>query len=576
MDIRYILQMPQPNTHYFEVKLELSNNTSNLIQLKMATWTPGSYLIREYAKNVETVEAKGQNGKLLPIKKINKNTWELASGKVSNLSVSYRVYANELAVRNCYLDDGQGYLNPASVFLYVKGAENQKASLKVELPPDWKKVVTALKPKGTSGTEFDIENLDEFIDSPILCGNPVVVPFEAGGVKHRVAFEGPANFSAERIKADFAKIVEAEKSVFQHHPCKEYTFLVHHVAQGGGGLEHSHSSSLQTSPSTYDSEINYQNFLGLVSHEYFHLWNVKRLRPQPLGPFDYDQENYTTMLWFSEGFTSYYDDFILFRAGIIKKERFLDVVASNISRVESVPGMYNQSLSEASLDAWIKYYRPTENSQNSQSDYYTKGAAIGMLLDLLIIKETNGTQNLDNLMREMYNEFYLGKNKAFSEKDFETQLAKSIGVTKAKAFISNYIDGLQKPDWAGIFGEFGIKVSDRNDVSKPLSLGLRLQGSGKVIVQGINKLGPAFLSGIYIGDEIISIGDRRIESADLNPIFASLKAGDKVQVLYSRAGQLKTAEILVATDNGKNFKLEGIENASPAQDKLRKKWLRME
>jgi len=575
MDIRYILQMPQPGTHYFEVKLELNNNTSKQIQLKMATWTPGSYLIREYAKNVETVDAKDHKGNLLPIKKVTKNTWELASGKVSNLTISYRVYANELAVRNCYLDEEQGYLNPASVFLFVKGAENQKASLKVELPPDWKQVITALKPKGTSGTEFEIQNLDEFIDSPILCGNPVVVPFEAGGVKHRVAFQGPANFSAEKIKTDFAKIVEAEKAVFQHHPCKEYTFLVHHVAQGGGGLEHSHSSSLQTSPATYDSEINYQNFLGLVAHEYFHLWNVKRLRPHALGPFDYDQENYTTMLWFSEGFTSYYDDFILFRAGITKKERFLDVVASNISRVESVPGMYNQSLSEASLDAWIKYYRPGENSQNSQSDYYTKGAAIGTLLDLLIIKETKGVQNLDNLMKEMYDEFYLGKNTAFSEKDFEAQVSKRIGTLKAKEFITKYIDGIKKPDWTGIFGEFGIKISDRNDQNKPLSLGLRLQGAGKVVVQGINKLGPAFQSGISIGDEIISIGDRRVESADLSPVFASLKAGDKVQVLYSRAGQLKTAEVVLVREPGKNFKLEWMENPGSEQDFLRKKWLRL-
>ena len=575
MDVRYILQMPQPSTHYFEVKMELSNITSKQTVLKMAVWTPGSYLIREYAKNVEGVEAKDNSGKSIPIVKTKKNTWELPSAKVQNLTISYRVYANELAVRNCYLDDEQGYLNPASVFLYVQGTENQKASLKVELPADWKQVITALKPKGNSGSEFEIQNLDEFIDSPILCGNPVVVPFEAGGVKHRVAFQGPANYNPEKIKTDFAKIVEAEKDVFQHHPCKEYTFLVHHVAQGGGGLEHSHSTSLQTSPATYDSETNYQNFLGLVSHEYFHLWNVKRLRPQPLGPFDYENENYTTMLWFSEGFTSYYDDFILFRAGITKREKFLDVVGSNISRVESVPGMYNQSLSEASLDAWIKYYRPNENSQNSQSDYYTKGAAIGTLLDLMIIKETKGVQNLDDLMREMYNDFYLGKNVGFSEKDFENELVKRIGSAKAKEFITKYINGLERPDWAKVFADFGIKISDRNDQIKPLSIGLRLQGNGKILVQGIPKNGPAYISGINIGDEIIAIGDRRIESTDLAPVFAGLKAGDKVQILYSDGGQLKTAEVEVVRDPGKNFKVEWVENAPAGQDALRKKWLRM-
>ncbi len=568
--------MPHPDNHYFEVKLELKNNTSKQLEIKMATWTPGSYLIREYAKNVEAVSAIDKSGKPLAIKKVNKNSWELTAGKVADLTVSYRVYANELAVRNCYLDHEQGYLNPASVFLFVKGFENKPATLKVELPSEWKQVVTALKPKGTSNTEFEIQNLDEFIDSPILCGNPVIVPFEAGGVKHKVAFQGPANLNEEKIKSDFSKIIEAEKSVFQHHPCKEYTFLVHHVAQGGGGLEHSHSSSLQTSPLTYDSETNYQNFLGLVSHEYFHLWNVKRLRPNPLGPFDYDQENYTTMLWFSEGFTSYYDDFILFRAGITKKEKFLDVVASNLSRVESVPGMYNQSLSEASLDAWIKYYRPNENSQNSQSDYYTKGAAIGTLLDLMIIKETKGDQNLDNLMKEMYDEFYISKNVGFSETDFERHLGKKLGEKKAKDFIDKFINGVEKPDWVKSFSDFGIKISDRNDLLKPLTIGLKLQGNGRVTVQGINKLGPAYLSGIYIGDEIISIGDRRIDSPDLNSVFSSMSEGSKIQVLYNRAGQLKTTEITLARDPGKNLKLEWMENATPDQDKLRKKWLRME
>jgi len=567
--------MPQPHNHYFEVKMELSNNTAKQITLKMATWTPGSYLIREYAKNVESVEAKDKKGKSISINKTKKNTWEITPEKNQNLTISYRVYANELAVRNCYLDNEQGYLNPASVFLFVKGAENQKTSLKVELPPDWKQVVTALKPISNASNEFEIQNLDEFIDSPILCGNPVVISFEAGGVKHRAAFQGPANINMEKIKTDFSKIVEAEKAIFNHHPCKEYTFLVHHVAQGGGGLEHSHSSSLQTSPATYDSETNYQNFLGLVAHEYFHLWNVKRLRPQPLGPFDYENENYTTMLWFSEGFTSYYDDFILFRSGITKKEKFLDVVASNISRVESVPGMYNQSLSEASLDAWIKYYRPNENSQNSQSDYYTKGAAIGTLLDLLIIKETKGAQNLDNLMRDMYNEFYIGKNIGFSEKDFEKSIAKSLGAAKAKDFIARYVNGLEKPDWISVFADFGIKVSDRNDQIKPLTIGLRLQGSGRVTVQGIPKNGPAYLSGIYIGDEIVAIGDRKIESTDLTSIFANLKEGDKVQVMYNRGGQLNTVEIQVKREPGKNFKVEWIEKASPEQEKLRKNWLRL-
>lgn len=532
--------------------------------------------MREYAKNVESVVAKDEKGNILPIRKSTKNQWDIQYGAIQALVVNYRVYAFEMAVRNCYLDSDQGYLNPASVFLYLKGAENKKATLKVESPAEWKQVITALQPIGNSAKEFEIQNLDELIDSPILCGNPFIVEFEAGGVRHRAAFQGPGNVNPDKIKADFTKIIETEKAIFNHHPCKEYTFIIHNLNTGGGGLEHKNSTSLIANPGTYDNENSYQNFLALVAHEYFHLWNVKRLRPQPLGPFDYDNENYTSLLWIAEGFTSYYDDFVIFRSGITKREKFLDVVASNFSRVESVPGMYVQTVAEASTDAWIKYYRPNENSNNATSDYYTKGAALATILDLMLIKESKGSQNLDNLMKDMYSEFYLKQNKGYTEKDIENELVKRLG-SKGSDFLNRYVYGLDRPDWAGLLEPFGIRLLDRNQATKPLTLGLRLAGNnGRFTVQNIPNNGPAYLSGIYIGDEIISVGTRKVESSDLNGLLTGLKAGDKVELLYSRAGELRSAEIVIAQDPGKSFRLDWMENASPEQDKLRKKWLRLE
>jgi len=576
MEINYTLKMPQPSTHYFEISLKVSGVKSKQTTLKMASWTPGSYLIREYARNVESVYVKDGKGKLISCIKSAKNIWQISNGNVSDFEVSYKVYANEMAVRNCYLDHDQGYLNGASVFLYVAGAEKEKAVLDIELPPSFKQVITALTPIGASGTKFTIQNLDELIDSPILCGNPLVVSFEAAGVKHRVAFQGPGNMNPEKIKADFTKIVEAEKAIFNHHPCKEYTFIVHNLSAGGGGLEHSHSSSLQTSYNTYDSEPAYQNFLSLVAHEYFHLWNAKRLRPKALGPFDYDNENYTSLLWVVEGFTSYYDDFIMFRAGLTKKERFLDVVASNLSRVESVPGMYVQTLAESSMDAWIKYYRPNENSGNSNSDYYTKGAAVATLLDLMLIKETKGSVNLDSLIRDMYQDYYLKRNEGFTEKDLELEIVKHLG-SKGKSFLEKYIYGLERPDWVAAFADFGIKISDRNSITKPVTLGLRLQNSGgKVVVQTLPNNGPAWSSGLHVGDEIVAIGDKRIESPDIALLLASLKPGDKIELLYSRNGQMFQTSLEAIFEPGKNFKLEWLEKVNPEQENLRKKWLRME
>jgi len=575
MKTEYILRMPRPSTHYFEVEMKLSGLKAKKSRLKMASWTPGSYLIREYARNVEQLRVENKEGKPVTFRKTAKNIWEIESEGQTEVKVSYLLYANEMAVRNCYLDEEQAYLNGAAVFLYLSGAENKPASLRIETPAEFSKIVTALKPSGNSGKEFHIENLDELIDSPILCGNPLMVEFTAGGVKHRAAFQGPANVNPERIKADFTKIVEAEKALFNHHPCQDYTFIVHHLPQGGGGLEHSHSTSLLASYNTYDNEVSYSGFLGLVAHEYFHLWNAKRLRPHPLGPFDYDNENYTTMLWFVEGLTSYYDDFMLFRAGLTKKERFLEVVGSNLSRTESVPGMYVQSLAEASLDAWIKYYRPNENSSNSQADYYTKGAAIGTLLDLWIIRESKGKYSLDDMMRSMYEEFYLKKDKAYTEEDVKAELKKWLG-SKGIEFLQKYIYGLERPDWAKELESFGIKLSDRNTEGKAKTLGLKLAAAGgKVSVQGIPSNGPAWNSGLHVGDEILAIGDRRLENADLSPVLAGSNPGDKISVLYARGGRISVAELIVQAEPGKSFRLDWMEKANPEQEKLRNAWLKL-
>ena len=576
MEIQYTVRMEKPATHYFDISMQLSGLTGKQTILKMATWTPGSYLIREYARNVEGFYATAPDGKELPGMKINKNTWEVRHNTNTKIEIRYRLYANEMAVRNCYLDQEQAYINGAAVFLYVQGQENTKAQLEIDLPAGFSQIVTALKTTGQAPNRFQIENIDELFDSPILCGNPLVLNFQAAGVKHRAAFQGPGNMNQDRIKADFKKIIETEKNIFQHHPCTDYTFLVHNLPNGGGGLEHGHSTSLQTAWNTYDNEASYQNFLALVAHEYFHLWNVKRLRPKPLGPFNYDGENYCRMLWVAEGFTSYYDDFVLFRAGITKKERFLEVVASNLSRVESVPGMYVQSLAEAGLDAWIKYYRPNENSGNSQTDYYTKGAALATLLDMLLIRESKGQANLDNLLRDMYQEYYLKKDIWFTEEDLEKELIKRLG-EKGKAFLQDYVYGLKRPDWKKEFGAFGIRIADRNEENKALSLGIRLQSSGqRMTVQSLPSNGPAHNSGLHIGDEIIAIGDRRIESPELGSVLNSIKAGQEVEILYSRNGRVLITKVIAAPEPGKSFRLDWDEKATPDQDFLRKKWLRLD
>ncbi|MHC2993676.1 peptidase M61, partial [Pontibacter sp. HJ8] len=364
-ELTYTLSMPAPHTHYFEVEVALKGAKKNYIDYKMPVWAPGSYLVREFAKNVDSFTATDKAGKALRYEKINKNTWRVYSNKADAVQVKYKVYAFEMSVRTSFLDAAHGYVNGTSMFMYPDGYQDQKGTLVVQPFKDWKKVSTGLKSTGTYTYTFP--NYDVLADSPLEIGNHEVLNFEVGGVPHEIAMYGEANYEPKQLLADMKKVVEECISLMGELPVDRYVFIVHNLHKGGGGLEHLNSTTLQTSRWSYGTEKGYTGFMSLVAHEYFHLWNVKRLRPAPLGPFDYDKENYTRLLWVSEGITSYYDDLITQRAGLMEPQNYLNVVAGSINSVENMPGNKIQTLSESSLDAWIKYYRRNENSNNAET-----------------------------------------------------------------------------------------------------------------------------------------------------------------------------------------------------------------
>lgn len=338
--ISHQLGMPAPQTHYFDVTttIDLSKlkNSKGFVDLKMAAWTPGSYLIREYAKNVEQVKAT-LNHESVQIKKTNKNTWRvyIPNGiKVGKIAVNYQVYAYEMSVRTSFLDDSHGYINPATVFMYVDELANSPISLKVIPHASFGKVSTAI-----ASTEqkfsFQAKNLDELIDSPIEIGNHQLFNFKVKGIPHQIAFYGPAKVDTTKFLKDVEKMCLTAMQVVGEHPCDHYLFIIHNLNRGGGGLEHLFSTTCQVSRSAYENENGYNGIMNLLAHEYFHLWNVKRIRPMALGPFDYENENYTHNLWFSEGITSYYADLLSYRAGFINKSNYLKGLSDEISAVEN-------------------------------------------------------------------------------------------------------------------------------------------------------------------------------------------------------------------------------------------------
>ena len=408
----YTLSMSKPYTHYFEVETKVTGLRKAYIDFLMPVWAPGSYLVRDFPKNVEFFKASDESGKNLKFEKINKYTWRVYSHNSDEVKLSYDVYAYEASVRTSFLDEAHGYLNGSSVFMYIENMKDLPSTLKIIPYKDWKKVSTGLNPVEGKKFTFRSPNYDILADSPIEIGNQDIINFKASGVDYSVAMYGKGNYNADTLKKYMTKVIEAETNIFNENPNKHYVFIIHNLTNGSGGLEHLNSTTLEVNRWIYS---NLTRFLSLVAHEHFHLWNVKRIRPIALGPFNYESENYTTLLWEMEGVTSYYSNLILRRTNIITPDNFLNNISGGISYVENTPGNNVQSASEASFDAWIKAYQPNENSYNTTISYYSKGAIIGMLLDLEIMNATDGKKNYDDVLKYLYNEYYKKLKRGFTK-----------------------------------------------------------------------------------------------------------------------------------------------------------------
>lgn len=565
-EISYEVSMPEPHTHYFEVKMNVSNYEKEHFDIQMPVWAPGSYLVREFSKSVEGVSASF-NKKLIKTEQINKNTWRIHSKNANNVTISYRVYAFELSVRTSFLDASHGYFNGTSVFMFIEDLKNKPHNLTIIPFKDWKKVSTSLKQipiDGKSkGFQFQASDYDILVDSPVEIGNHETFDFESAGVIHHVAMYGKGNYDIEKLKVDMAKITKACTDVFGVNPNKEYTFIIHNLTEGSGGLEHLSSTTLQVNRWTYEGQA-YKGFLSLVAHEYFHLWNVKRIRPIELGPFDYSNENYTDLLWVMEGFTSYYDELLLYRAGIYTEDEIIKKFANAINRVENQPGNKVQPVADASFNAWIKAYRPNENSYNTTISYYTKGSVIANMLDLMICNNTKGKKNLDDVMKTLYDRFYLKEKRGFTNKEMQTVLEEVSGL-KLNDFFEKYINGTQTFDYATMFEYTGVKVEAL--LNKEASLGISLSGGNKI--RTVYRDGAAYKGGLNVNDEILAINGYRVNN-DLDEFIDGKKVGDKIEVLISRDNLIQTISLPLTE---KNYTHYYIFKDSEKNNAVFNKWL---
>lgn len=587
--VHYNINISDPKSHYADVTLRLEDLTPGSVDIYMPVWTPGSYLVREFAKNVESVSARGLSleeskmvfaeeplhfGTALSPIKLDKNTWRLTIPKnVAAAEFHYRVYCFELSVRTSFIDEDQALLNMASVLMTVKGAEHLGGDLSIDFPVRWFNHASALEfseelylpEKEYTESElrsllkrrdYTYPNFDDLVDAPLQLGNFPVFKFDVNGVPHEVAMVGRNNADVDKLRDDMQLMCRTMAKVVNDHPCKRYTFIVQNVEAGGGGLEHKNSTVLMMSRWGYTDAARYKGFLGLVAHEYFHLWNVKRIRPAELGPFNYRQENYTDLLWLAEGITSYYDEIALMRAGIVSRKEFLSTMAGYVNAHENRMGARVATISEMSHDAWIKEYRPNENSKNSTYSYYSKGVIVGFLFDAWIAAQTSGSKHLDDVMQYLWRTHYKNKalgeeGKGISEKEFIDAVKTVIisgkgnpetGIGNSKSldqFVKQLLHSTDIPDYSTLLKATGIETKFTESQSKKFGLTCELSG-GRTIVKGIHAhpMAAGFQLGVNVNDELIAINGVRIEN-NIDDLFLKLGEPKDITLLVNRGGLLR-------------------------------------
>lgn len=568
-EVIYKVSFPKPESHFVQVEMEIEKPSGTFTDFIMPVWTPGSYKVREFARNIERLEAITGNEKLV-VEKINKYTWRVNFNKgVSKITVTYNVYAFEQGVRTSYVDQFCAFLHGVSVFMYAEGYQNQKCKINYTKPANWKNITVALPESGSNF--FTADNYDLLADSPFALGNHEIINFEVAGVKHRVAMLGEGNYDVGKIKADFTKIIEKEVAMMGEHPSPEYVIFIQNVESGGGGLEHLNSQTSVIQRWAYSNEAKYKSFLGLIAHEYFHLWNVKRIRPIELGPFDYTKENYTNMLWIMEGITSYFDDLFLKRCEIYKDEEYLAIVATAITKMENLPGAKVQTLAASSFDAWIKFYIADENSDNSTISYYQKGMLASMIIDLEIIKRTNGKKKLDDVMRLLYTEYYKTKKRGFTEDEFAKAL-ETVAGSSFTELLQNMVYTTNPIEYGKYLQYVGVELKNQPSGKMPLGINTKLE-NGKTIVKFVEVNRPASKAGLSVNDEIIAINGYRV-NGDIDEFTSRLKEGIEAEMLVSRMGKLITLKVVPEKDPTVNYKLVKMENVTEEQKVLYNFWVK--
>jgi len=580
LSITYRVSIPDPRTHtiHVETSVRAAGPPPDSIVLFMPVWTPGSYLVREYARHVEGLVADAP----ARATKIRKNAWRVEPRGAELFAVRYRVYAGELTVRTSHVDDSHAFLVGAALFLGIEGSEHLGARLEISGPPGWRAATSLPSVPGLPGGDdgvhrFEAPSFDALVDAPIELGTHREESFEVLGKRHRYSI-CPADAIGERdmrrLLDDTRTIVETEAMLFGGAlPYDAYELLLHLSRRGRGGLEHRASAALIVAPGAFAARDSYLDALSLVAHEIFHAWNVKRIRPAGLTPYRYGEECYTRLLWWFEGSTSYYDWRILRLARMCTVEEYLDHLAGEIAYLDQTPGRLVHSLEDASFDAWIKLYRPDEHSANSSVSYYRKGEVVCAMLDLELRVRSGGRASLDKVLSHLW-EAHGVAERAVPEDGMQALFERVAGVPLGDLFDA-WIRSAAEVDCARTLAHVGLSVQRSTRPDGPSSaLGLRVRSEkGRAVVASVTRGSAAWRAGIDAGDEIVALAGSRIEGTDLEAALRPRAPGEEVDVTIARDGRLATRRVTLEAATMDRVKLVADRDAPPAARQAFAAWL---
>ncbi|MBB5189926.1 putative metalloprotease with PDZ domain [Silvimonas terrae] len=595
----YRIKPADLHAHYFDVSLSIDKPDATGQTVWLPVWIPGSYLVREFARNIVSISASCK-GKPVTLTKLDKHSWQAEPVK-GKLEISYRVYAWDLSVRGAYLDETRGFFNGTSTFLAVKGQEQWPCTVELVAPAgvQWH-VATSLPVDGARVGEYGLykaADYDELIDHPVEMGVFSDIRFKACGVPHEVVIAGRHRTDMKRLKRDLKKICEYQIKLFgEPAPFDRYVFMSMVTGDGYGGLEHRASTALMVSrddlPLEHEvaAKAGYRQYLGLCSHEYFHTWNVKRIKPAAYAPYDLYSENYTRLLWAFEGITSYYDDLTLVRTGLITVQEYFDLLAQTLTGVERGAGRKRQNLEEASLDAWVKYYRQDENSPNAIVSYYTKGALAALCLDLTIRQRSKGKKSLDDVMRTLWQrfgkDFYASKGgKGVGEAEWES-IASEVAGFDLKDFFDLALRSTEELPIASLLAQVGVETQLRvtaggtdkggwkEITAAGNSIGARVAAeAGGVKLTHVLEGGAAQKAGLAAGDVLVALNGLRITAGNLDTALGSYAAGSEVQIHAFRRDELSVRKLAIQVAGEDTWGLRAAAEPSTAVLAARKAWL---